>query len=126
MGRDPGTVRFNKICILQSLDAKERQTGDEVYRVIKHTCLKHPIFHSITSLNSSRDLFSALENIKLQSTHERIIPYIHFEIHGAKEGFWMNNNEIIPWEQLKQPLLEINKLTRNNLFVSLATCFGAY
>ena len=126
MARDPGIVRFNKVCILQSLDEAERQTGDEIYSLIKYTSLKYPIFYTLVHLDSSRDLFSALQNIKLQTTQEKVIPYIHFEIHGTKEGFQMNNNDVVRWEQLKHPLLEINKLTGNNLFVSLATCFGAY
>lgn len=44
---------------------------------------------------------------------------MHFEVHSE-------NGELIKWKSLRPTLSTINYHTENNLFVSLATCYGAF
>src|SRR6476620_4016120 len=58
--------------------------------------------------------------------NEQIIPYLHFEIHGSKKGLQLKNKEFVEWEELRSLFTKINCVIHNNLFISLATCYGAY
>jgi hypothetical protein len=55
-------------------------------------------------------------------------PFVHFEIHGSskKDGVVLKSGELVSWEDMSKLTREINISTKNNLIISLATCFGAY
>lgn len=79
----------------------------------------------LITLDSEKHLFDTLEEIFCIALNQQMFPYIHFELHGCKEGFEISN-DLILWESLKAPLLKINKVIKNNLFISVASCYGAY
>jgi hypothetical protein len=62
---------------------------------------------------------------KVNTGSERLL-YLHFEMHGCREGLMLNSGELLSWEELYQYFVLINSRLQNQLFVSLATCFGAY
>lgn len=118
-------VYFNKIFILQSL-RDERRTGDEILTKIKHISFRDSsVTGVLVDLKDKEHFFQMLSNIRHESIRG-VKPFIHFEIHGSVEGFELDTGERIVWQLLKEPLREISKITGNNLFISLATCFGAY
>jgi len=55
-------------------------------------------------------------------------PIIHFEVHGGKEGgvYIGNEEENVSWQGLVEALREINVISRNNLGVVMAGCYGLY
>ena len=53
-------------------------------------------------------------------------PIIHFETHGSVDGICLSNNDIIEWKELQKVFIEINFLCENNLFITMATCYGGY
>ena len=53
-------------------------------------------------------------------------PYLHFEIHGNRDGLVINNGELISWVEIYEFLMPINQVLNNQLFISLATCYGAF
>lgn len=78
-------------------------------------------------VNSARELLETLEMIR--SRCERgIRPIIHFEAHGGKDDGLMvgANREFVSWDQIVDLLLQINVITKNNLGVVMAACFGFY
>lgn len=52
-------------------------------------------------------------------------PFLHFEIHGCPDGFVLNNHQLVSWKDIGDELRKLNIKTRNNIVVSLATCYGA-
>lgn len=118
-------VYFNKVFILQSLK-NERRTGDEIEIKIKNISYRdNRTTGKLIDIESKQHFFKILGDIKNESL-TGTLPFIHFEIHGSVEGLELDTGEQIQWDQLKEPLREINKIAKNNLFVSLATCFGAH
>lgn len=119
-------VYFNKIFIIQSLSSNERPTGREIESKIKYLSYKDlPINVQLIDVHTSDELIGALIEINAVIP-KGILPFIHFEIHGSKQGFILSNNELVEWNKIKDTLLTINKSTKNNLFISLATCYGGY
>lgn len=119
-------VYFNKVYILQSLDDGERRTGDEIQSKIRNISLKdHSIDVELIDLKSTNDFFKTIQAIK-STIPNGTLPFIHFEIHGSKDGLVLTSGDFISWSNLKEPLRDTNILTKNNLFISLATCFGAH
>lgn len=126
MKREKEDVYFNKIFILQSLPSNEKQTGIEIELRIKYLSFKNKsIGAELIDIHTSVDLYQTLDRVK-ELIPGGILPFIHFEIHGSKQGLVLSNDELVEWDKLKGVLLDLNKKTKNNLFVSLATCYGGH
>jgi hypothetical protein len=123
-------MKFNKILIIQSLGEAERKTGYEVETRIKHTAAKlnwEGQFVDLIDISTRREFFAALEEIKALIKQGVLLPLVHIEMHGSPEGLALSGNgEFLRWVELREPFREINILSKNNLFVSLATCFGGH
>jgi len=115
---------FNKIFIVQSIPETERQTGYEIESVIKILAINNDVSVELIDVNSAEGFLSALEKIAQAPT--TTFPYIHIESHGDKIGLYAANGDLIQWERLKIALLLINKRCKNNLFISVAACYGAH
>jgi len=119
---------FNCIVILQSLGDGDRKTGDEIRAIINTALISkgQDQYAQLYNLQSKTDLILMLLSMKKQAKEEGLKPFIHFEIHGSEQGFDMVNGDKVYWTDIKELVREINIATGNNLFVSLATCYGAY
>lgn len=126
--RKDGTVNFNCILILQSLGSFDRKTGEEIQQKIRLVCLKENIVdYQLINLVSKADLFQVFAEIWEKAKEEKFFPYIHLEMHGAADGtgLVMSNDDYVSWNEIKERIREINIVCGNNLFISLATCYGA-
>ncbi len=56
------------------------------------------------------------------------LPYLHFEMHGSKnkDGLILKTGELVKWDMIYKGLQSINITSKNNLFISMASCYGAY
>lgn len=72
---------------------------------------------------SKSDLTNLLIDISLNASNT--YPIIHFEIHGCENGLYMHSGEVFSWKELAIYLRFINVNTKNNLFITMAVCFGA-
>jgi hypothetical protein len=135
---------FNKIYVIESLKSTDKKTGKQLYDDL----LSRKVY-SIPELeceyiyvNSKNEFTDAMEKIKNETQNNGKYPYIHFEIHGytrkiknfrngySQMGLAIINSkddsgECLNWKELSGYLREINILTKNNLVISLAVCFGA-
>ena len=84
------------------------------------------ISSELNIINSKLEFLNLFETVKTEIKENKIIPYFHFEIHGNKNGFFLKSNEQVNWIELHHRLMELNMLVKNNTWLSLATCFGAY
>lgn len=122
--------KFNRIYIIESLPVNEKQTGTELYKdlirwkVQKYPELKSDIFHP----DDKKDWVRMIDKIRNECAVGSVVPVLHFEMHGNSNlnGLVLKSGESVDWEELYHELVEINILTKNNLFITMAVCHGAY
>lgn len=121
--------QFNTIYVIESLSDDEKQTGEMLYNdIIKRSSERTGLHHTkLLKLDNKDSFIKAFEIIKDYSI-KGFHPFIHFEIHGSKEknGLVLRSEEIVLWKELADLTRQINIVTKNNLVISLATCYGAY
>jgi hypothetical protein len=116
------------IFIIDGLKDNELQTG----RRLSEDIAAFKGFSDSPSIEYKRvstknEVFVRLDEIK-EYCKQGGYPIIHFEVHGGKEGgvYIGNEEENIPWSELVEVLREINIISRNNLGVVMAGCYGLY
>lgn len=57
--------------------------------------------------------------------NENLRPIIHFEMHGFLGGIALKNGERVNWAGFVHYCRLINVMTKNQLIITLATCWGA-
>lgn len=119
---------FSKVYVIESLPLGERRTGTNIFTdIIERKTWQNPVLKAELLAPQTRiEFVQCLEKIRCEIETGEAWPFIHFEIHGSPDGFSLANGEDFTWEELYPHLKMLNFLTRNNLFVSLATCFGAH
>lgn len=123
-------IHFNRIYIIESLNSKEKHTGTELHsNLLKYQTIIHPDFESILKTPSSKQewnkVFSEIERGCKENNNR---PIIHFEVHGDsnKKGLALSSNELITWEELYKNLVPINIAIKNELFITMAVCYGNF
>jgi len=121
---------ISHIIVIESLD-NERKTGTELY----HDCIKRyieyhnsKITHNLHSVNSKLNFIEILNYYVINSPYMAGGLLIHVEMHGAddKSGLVLSDGSIITWSELVNISRQININNSNNLYLTLATCFGRY
>lgn len=127
MNQNLRKFEFNTIYVLESLEDDEAQTGEILY----HDLLKRkaeqidPLDSRLRKLVTRQDFFAAFEEIKKASADGNY-PYVHIEMHGSENGLKLKSGERVTWQEVAHRCQELNIIIKNNLILSLATCFGAY
>ncbi len=119
-------IYFNQVVIIQSLQPKDAKTGTELYEdVLRRLEFKlHNFRAELINVESKSELFEILYDIERRVSEKKSIPLLHFEAHGTKEGLWLAGEEEVTWEELIVPISRINSKCGNNLFLSIAACWG--
>lgn len=121
-------IHFNRIYIIESLQAKEKQTGSELHNnLLKGMNRIHNDFQSILCQPKNRKEWGQVFSDILDDCQRNgNVPIIHFEVHGSsqKDGLVLTSRELVKWEELYQQLYPINKAMKNELFVTWAVCYG--
>lgn len=121
-------IDFNKIYVIESLPADEIQTGTNLHNdIINRRLWNHEKIESeLCIINSKEEFYNLLNKIERQTLNSEVIPYLHFEIHGNPDGLFLNSAEQINWYEIRLKLIKINTYSKNKLWISLASCHGAY
>lgn len=121
-------VYFNSIYVIQSLPPEEKQTGTSLHDdIIRRRTYHFEVLKSeLIDVIAKDEFIRTLTELPEMFFDKQVVPYFHFEIHGCKEGLVLKNGELVLWEELRPLLVIINYNIQNNLFISLATCYGAY
>jgi hypothetical protein len=123
-------ILFNKIYVIESLFPDDKKTGTLLYNdLLKIKTFQIPQLKSeLFNPNTKKELIECFEKIKKEIVELDTYPFIHLELHGSnnKDGLALNSYELITWNELAEYFRAINQLCYHNLFVSLATCYGAY
>jgi len=122
---------ISHIYVIESLFAHDNKTGKTLYDDIIE---RYILFYK----KNIRHFFFRAEN---KLSFEELLNYIsanahltsggilvHIEAHGSTdlEGLIIADEDILTWERLVNLLRPINISTNNNLYLTLASCFGRY
>lgn len=116
-----------EIWILESLPAGHTQTGN----LLRETILQRAPESKLPIMVYHRTPFDRSEffvqfNEITDSVKNGNHPILHVEAHGNEDGLGLASGEMITWKDLSAPLVELNKLLRGQLIVTVAACFGGY
>jgi hypothetical protein len=53
-----------------------------------------------------------------------LLPLLHISTHGHSEGLQLSNEELIPWSELADLLVPINRALQSKLVVAMSCCEG--
>lgn len=121
-------IEFNKIYVLQSLPENEPMTGKILYDdLLSRKVMQMPGFHAeLINFNSLENFAQIMDSITVSCISTAMKPYLHFEAHDNKQGLVLSNLQLLSWETLYEQFVRVNEIIKNQLFVSFASCFGAY
>lgn len=123
-------IHFNRIYVIESLQPNEKLTGTDLHNdLLRYQSIVHSDFESIlrnpVDKKDWNQLFKVIEkDCKLNGNS----PIIHLEVHGEnlKRGLVLTSGELVTWEELYQNLVDINIAIKNELFITMAVCFGNF
>lgn len=122
------TIEFDTILVIQSLSKNEKQTGTELHNdLLQRRAMQIPFLKTgLADVDSAAKFRTAMQQLAVLTWRGRMKPFLHFEIHGEKEGLQLSSGEWITWEEFAGLLRMINIPLRNGLFVSMAVCYSGY
>ena len=122
-------AKFTRILIIQSLPDADGNPGrrlrEDIGDVIAVQDLDLAV--DLESVASRDELLDALDTATRRSREEGDKPILHFECHGSTQpdGIQLANGDGVTWGDIKPALIGLNVATGCNLFVTLASCYGA-
>jgi hypothetical protein len=121
-------IQFNKIYVIQSLPTVEPQTGTHLFQdIIERRAVQLPGFGAeLADIHHRAGLEQLFKSIIAECDPKGMRPYLHFEMHGSQRGLTLRSGELASWGFLYSYFVAINEILKNQLFISLACCYGAY
>lgn len=123
-------LEYSNVYVIESLKDGERKTGTELYNDIIRRRMEQKNLAGncelIDNIEEKVQFFAAMEKIIDDEKNLLANPIIHFEMHGGKQGLELANGDFITWQELQFFLVQINGICGNNLFITMASCFGGY
>jgi hypothetical protein len=125
-----GKALFNKISIVESLREHDRKTGQLLFHDIKMMQLFHEkgIATEYVSIATKEELYRYIDNLIDQAKYNRVFPVLQLDVHGTSDrrGIILNSGDTISWRNLCDKLRELNELSKGNLIVVMAACYGTH
>ncbi|WP_199118919.1 hypothetical protein [Pedobacter sp. ASV28] len=119
-------LKYNGIVVIQSLPDDEKQTGTILYDdIIARRCDQNGHGKYFYNPSSKNELIEVLNIICDNVLNDDLLPILHFEIHGSEHGLGLKNGDFVVWKELQEYCRLINVKTKNQLIVTLATCWGS-
>lgn len=95
--------------------------------IVKRLCEKERFNCRYFSVRTKGQYQRCFEKISKEVSKMNLWPSIHIECHSSVTGFKIPAmKSALPWSNLRAKLADVNLLCKNNLFVSIAGCFGAH
>lgn len=122
-------LEFSNVFVIESLRSGDATTGTDLFNdTVRPRMMQKGLETQcqLISIATKAEFLDSLTEIKNQIIYNLVNPIIHLEMHGSKDGLEVTNGEVITWQELQGRLIEMNSLSENNLFISMATCYGGY
>ncbi len=117
----------NKIYLIESLEGQDKQMASDLFNyTIKPNIDKAIEEAEYIEVKNKDEFLQALNRILDDVKNNGKFPYIHIEAHGDEKGIGLIDDDGIDWPDFTEIIKEINIASRNNLFISMAACYGGY
>jgi hypothetical protein len=118
-------IRASNVWIVEWLPAEEILTGRILHDWMKE---RRQEWSAYFSCGSKNDVIAAITKATERAQRCELRPVLHLESHGGNMGLEGPNGsggtELLAWDELTEPLQELNLATRCNLVVVVAACTG--
>ncbi len=122
-----GSVRTTNVWIIEWLpDRKDDpRTGLQLHEWMETI---RPKWSAYKRCRTKLEVIAAIERAAELAQDSGFVPILHLEAHGSKSGLSgpddVGGQDLLPWEDLVDPLQHLNSATRCNLVVVVAACIG--
>ena len=118
-------IHVSNVWIVEWLPTDEPHTGRTLHDWMNE---RRPGWSAYFSCQSKAEVISAIARATNHTQRSGMNPVLHIESHGDEvglEGPGRNGNlELLTWDELTEPLQNLNLATRCNLLVVVAACIG--
>ena len=118
-------IQVTNIWIVEWLLPDDQPTGRLLYDWMND---RRPGWSAYFSCKNKTEVIQAIQRAVIQTQNSDIIPVLHLESHGCSTGLEgpdsNGGKELLTWEELTEPLQQLNLATRCNLVVFVAACIG--
>lgn len=118
-------TRTTNVWIVEWLPAVERHTGQNLHDWMKE---RRPGWSAYFPCGNKSEVIAAIARATKCAQGSEMIPVLHLESHGGDEGLegpdGKGSKEFLTWDELTEPLQQLNLATRCNLVVVVAACIG--
>lgn len=114
-----------KLIIIESLKKEEYASGFFLLKRLSEQS-RRAFETEYISVQNKGELLALLERIHNDIKANLGVPILHFTMHGNENGIGLASDEFMPWRELSLPILKINIASANNLFITMAACFGFF
>ncbi|MEQ1911714.1 MAG: hypothetical protein ABMA15_23045 [Vicinamibacterales bacterium] len=122
-------LRFNSVVVLESLPPGDLKTGTELYEQVlvpAAAAQPYPFPVRLESVPDAASFHRTLGHIEDRARRFNHWPILHLEAHGCDGvGLVLADSSVVPWQDVLEHLIRINRATRFNLLVTVSACFGA-
>ena len=126
--------KIKHIVVFESLPNGEKKTGEELYsdcisrRIDFFQNDKMKMSHMFYRIASKVELVELIKYYQVNASYLNNGLLFHFEMHGDSNcaGLVLADNSLITWKELIELFRPINVTTKNNLFITMATCNGRF
>jgi hypothetical protein len=119
------------IVVFESLSNGERKTGKCLY----DDCIKRHIdlfqkkmTHEFHDVSTKKEFDKHIKDYQINAENYKDGLLFHLEMHGDSNlnGLVLADGSSITWKELVDLFIPINIKTNNNLFLTMATCYGRH
>ena len=122
------SFEFNTLFIIESLKPGETKTGLNLYDEMCTLKAAHNELSALdlryVSIASAQEWDDCMAHILRECKERKVLPIIHLEIHGNKNGIEFTNLECRDRYEVSRQFREINRVIGCNLFTTLGVCEG--
>jgi len=116
---------MNEVSSLEWLHPEDRMTGEQLHGWLEQ---QRPSWSKYISCGSKAEVLAALVTITDRAIQSKLIPLLHLEAHGDKDGLEGSDGaggaEFLSWKELADPLQQLNLAPSCNLVIFIAACTG--
>ena len=118
-------IKSTNVWIIEWLPSDDQQTGRQLHEWVQQW---RPKWSHYSNCSTKNEVISSIKLATLRAEKYRFIPVLHIEAHGGQDGLVGPNGnggiELLSWDELTEPLQQLNLATRCNLIVVVAACIG--
>lgn len=119
------SIKSTSVWIIEWLPPADQRTGLYLHKWIQK---KRPKWSHYSECSGKKEVLSSIERATILAKKNNMIPVLHIEAHGDQDGLGCPDGngriELLSWDELTEPLQELNLATGCNLIFVVAACIG--